>query len=41
MENNQTAYAFWESAIKNYTNGNYQIKNDGIEDVFIFESRLK
>ena len=41
MENNQTAYAFWKNTIKNYTNGNYQIKNDSIEDVFIFESRLK
>lgn len=41
MENNKTAYAFWENTIKNYTNNNYQIKNDGIEDVFIFESRLK
>ena len=39
MENNKTAYAFWKNTVSDYTNNNYQIKNDGIEDVFIFESR--
>ncbi len=39
MENNINAYSFWSNIIKEYTNGNYTIKNDGIEDVFIFKSR--
>ena len=39
MENNHVAYLFWKSIITEYTNGNYKIKNDGIEDVFIFKSR--
>ncbi len=36
MENNPIAYAFWKNIINEYTNGNYEIKNDGIEDVFLF-----
>ena len=36
MENNPFAYAFWKNIINEYTNGNYEIKNDGIEDVFLF-----
>ncbi len=36
MENNPVAYAFWKNIINEYTNGNYEIKNDGIEDVFLF-----
>ncbi len=36
MENNPIAYAFWKNIINEYTNGNYEIKNDGVEDVFLF-----
>lgn len=39
MENNSTAYSFWKNIINEYSNGNYEIKNDGIEDVFIFKSK--
>lgn len=39
MENNPTAYAFWKNTINEYTNGNYSIKNDGIEDVFMFKTK--
>ncbi len=39
MENNPGAYSFWKSIISEYTNGNYIIKNDGIEDVFIFNNK--
>ena len=38
MENNPVAYSFWKSVISEYTNDNYIIKNDGIEDVFIFNN---
>lgn len=38
MENNPTAYAFWKNIITEYTNNSYVIKNDGIEDVFIFKN---
>ena len=38
MENNPGAYSFWKNIISEYTNGNYIIKNDGIEDVFIFNN---
>ena len=36
MENNPIAYAFWKNIINEYTNGDFEIKNDGIEDVFLF-----
>lgn len=39
MENNPTAYAFWKNIINEYTNGNYSVKNDGIEDVFMFKTK--
>ncbi len=39
MENNPIAYSFWENIINEYTNGNYTIKNDGVEDVFIFNNK--
>ena len=39
MENNPTAYSFWKNIINEYTNGNYSVKNDGIEDVFIFKTK--
>lgn len=39
MENNPIAYSFWKNIIKEYTNDNYIIKNDGIEDVFIFNNK--
>ncbi len=38
MENNPIAYSFWKNIIKEYTSGNYTVKNDGIEDVFIFNN---
>ena len=38
MENNPIAYSFWKNIINEYTKGNYEVKNDGIEDVFIFKS---
>lgn len=38
MENNPIAYSFWQNVITSYTNNNYIIKNDGIEDVFIFNN---
>ncbi len=41
MENNPVAYSFWKNIniILEYTNGNYITKNDGIEDVFIFNNK--
>lgn len=39
MENNPVAYSFWKNIINEYTKGNYIIKNDGIEDVFIFNNK--
>ena len=39
MKNNSVAYAFWKSIISEYTNGNYIVKNDGMEDVFIFNNK--
>lgn len=39
MENNPTAYAFWKNIINEYTNGNYTVKNDEIEDVFMFKTK--
>lgn len=39
MENNPGAYSFWKKIISEYTNGNYITKNDGIEDVFIFNNK--
>ncbi len=38
MENNKIAYSFWKNIIAEYTNNNYTVKNDGIEDVFIFNN---
>ena len=38
MENNPIAYSFWKHVINDYTKGNYITKNDGIEDVFIFNN---
>ncbi len=38
MENNPIAYSFWKNIINEYTNGEYVIKNDGTEDVFIFNN---
>lgn len=39
MENNPIAYSFWKNIISEYTNGNYLTKNDGVEDVFIFNNK--
>ncbi len=39
MENNPIAYSFWKNIINEYANGNYTIKNDGVEDVFIFNNK--
>ena len=39
MENNPIAYSFWKNIISKYTNDNYITKNDGIEDVFIFNNK--
>ena len=39
MENNPVAYSFWKNIISEYTNGEYKIKNDGKEDVFIFNNK--
>ncbi len=39
MKNNTIAYSFWKNTISEYTNDNYIIKNDGIEDVFIFNNK--
>ncbi len=39
MENNPIAYSFWKNIINEYTNGNFITKNDGIEDVFIFNNK--
>lgn len=38
MENNPIAYSFWKNIISEYTSNKYEIKNDGIEDVFIFDN---
>ena len=40
MENNPIAYSFWKNVINEYTNGNYTIKNDGTEDIFIFNNEV-
>lgn len=39
MENNPIAYAFWKNIIAEYTNDNYITKNNGTEDVFIFNNK--
>lgn len=39
MKNNIGAYAFWKNIIFKYTNGNYIVKNNGKEDVFIFNNK--
>ena len=39
MENNPIAYSFWKNIINEYTNGEYVIKNDGTEDIFIFNNK--
>ncbi len=39
MKNNLGAYAFWKNIIFEYTNGNYIVKNNGKEDVFIFNNK--
>lgn len=39
MENNSIAYSFWKNIINEYTKGKYIIKNDGIEDIFIFNNQ--
>ena len=39
MENNPIAYSFWKNIIEEYTKGNFITKNDGIEDVFVFNNR--
>lgn len=39
MENNVIAYSFWKKVISEYTNDNYEVKNDGVEDIFIFDSK--
>ncbi len=39
MENNPIAYSFWKNIIAEYTNNNYVTKNDGTEDVFIFNNK--
>ena len=39
MENNPIAYSFWKNIINEYTNGNFITKNDGVEDVFIFNNK--
>ena len=39
MENNSVAYSFWKNIISEYTNGNYIVKNNGKEDVFIFNNK--
>lgn len=38
MENNPIAYSFWKKVITKYTNNTFTIKNNGIEDVFIFNN---
>lgn len=38
MENNQIAFIFWKNIISEYTNDRYIIKNNGVEDVFIFNN---
>ena len=38
MENNPNAYKFWKNVVEKYTNNSYIIKNNGIEDVFIFKN---
>ena len=39
IENNLVAYSFWKNIISEYTNGNYTIKNDGPNDIFIFNNK--
>lgn len=34
------AYNFWEKVIYEYTNGNYEVKNDKNENVFIFNNKI-
>ena len=39
MENNPIAYSFWKNTIAEYTKNKYSVKNGGVEDIFIFESK--
>ena len=38
MENNPIAYSFWKNIISEYTNKEYMTKNDGAEDIFVFNN---
>lgn len=41
IKNNPSAYSFWKNIISEYTMGNYVVKNDGIEDIFLFNNENK
>lgn len=41
MENNPIAYSFWNNVISVYTKGHYVTRNDGIENIFIFNNEVK
>lgn len=41
IKNSNEAYSFWKKTIEEYTKGNYTIKNNGIEEIFIFNNKLK
>lgn len=38
IKNSNEAYSFWKKTIEEYTNGNYIIKNNGTEKIFIFNN---
>ena len=37
MENNEVAYKFWKRVVEDYTNGNYEVKKNGLNDVYIIK----
>ena len=39
MENNPVAYTFWKNIINEYTSGNYKIRKNSKEDIFIFNNK--
>lgn len=39
IKNSNEAYSFWEKTIEEYTNGNYNIKNNETEEIFIFNNQ--
>ena len=39
MKNSKQAYLFWKKTIKEYTSGNYIVKNSGESEIFVFNNK--